>query len=73
MSESSRVNRANWDERAPAHAASAGYALERFRSDPAHLSDVVRAAMAEADRAAYTRHPERPDPFWDGAEAWTEG
>jgi SAM-dependent methyltransferase len=42
MDESSRVNRANWDERAPAHAASAGYALDRFRSDPAHLSDVVR-------------------------------
>src|SRR5688572_19999071 len=36
------VNRANWDERAPAHAASADYALERFRSDPRHLSDVVR-------------------------------
>ena len=36
------VNRANWDERAPAHAASGGYALERFRADPGHLSDVVR-------------------------------
>ena len=36
------LNRANWDERAPAHAASAGYALERFRTDPEHLSDVVR-------------------------------
>jgi 2-polyprenyl-3-methyl-5-hydroxy-6-metoxy-1,4-benzoquinol methylase len=36
------VNRANWDERAPAHAASAGYALDRFRADPGHLSDVVR-------------------------------
>jgi SAM-dependent methyltransferase len=37
-----QVNRANWDERAPAHAASAGYALDRFRADPEHLSDVVR-------------------------------
>lgn len=35
------INRANWDERAPAHAASAMYGLDRF-ADPAHLSDVVR-------------------------------
>jgi len=35
------------------------------------VSDAVREAMAEADRAAYARHPERPDPFWDRAEAWT--
>ncbi len=37
-----RLNRPNWDERAPAHAASQGYALDRFASDPAHLSHVVR-------------------------------
>ncbi len=43
MSEDYRVvNRASWDERAPAHAASPDYGLERFRSDPEHLSDVVR-------------------------------
>lgn len=42
MTDYRHVNRANWDERAPAHAASAGYALERFRADPGHLSDVVR-------------------------------
>lgn len=36
------VNRANWDERAPVHAASAGYAVDRFFDDPKHLSDVVR-------------------------------
>ena len=36
------VNRANWDERAPAHAASADYGLERFRTDPGHLSHIVR-------------------------------
>jgi len=36
------VNRANWDERVPAHAASADYALDRFRSDPEFISDVVR-------------------------------
>jgi SAM-dependent methyltransferase len=37
-----RLNRASWDERAPAHAVSPDYALQRFRDDPAHLSDVVR-------------------------------
>jgi SAM-dependent methyltransferase len=36
------VNRLNWDERAPAHAASPGYGVDRFVADPAHLSDVVR-------------------------------
>jgi post-segregation antitoxin (ccd killing protein) len=30
----------------------------------------VRAALAQADRAAYQRRPERPDAFWDDAEAW---
>jgi SAM-dependent methyltransferase len=36
------LNRASWDERAPAHAASPDYAVGRFASDPAHLSEVVR-------------------------------
>ena len=36
------LNRANWDERAPAHAASPDYAVDRFANDPAFLSDVVR-------------------------------
>ncbi len=36
------VNRANWDERADLHAASAGYGFARFVADPHHLSDVVR-------------------------------
>ncbi|HET6968201.1 MAG TPA: class I SAM-dependent methyltransferase [Ornithinibacter sp.] len=36
------VNRLNWDERAPAHAASVDYGFERFVADPRHLSDVVR-------------------------------
>jgi SAM-dependent methyltransferase len=36
------VNQANWDERAPAHAASPGYALDQFRNDPAFLSYVVQ-------------------------------
>jgi SAM-dependent methyltransferase len=36
------VNRASWDERAPAHAASPGYAIDRFLTDPSFISDVVR-------------------------------
>jgi SAM-dependent methyltransferase len=36
------INRASWDERAPAHAASPGYAIDRFVDDPGYLSDVVR-------------------------------
>jgi SAM-dependent methyltransferase len=35
------VNRASWDERAPAHAASSDYGVARFASDPAYLSGVV--------------------------------
>src|SRR5580698_3978563 len=34
-------NRANWDERAPAHAASADYGVQQFIADPGHLSRVV--------------------------------
>lgn len=36
------VNRALWDERAPAHAASADYGLSRFIDDPTYLSNVVQ-------------------------------
>ena len=36
-----RVNRELWDERAPAHAASVDYGLDRY-TDPAYLSDIVR-------------------------------
>lgn len=32
----------------------------------------VRAAMAQADRDAYRRRPERPDPFWSEVETWSE-
>ena len=38
------LNRTNWDERAPAHAASPDYQVHRFAEDPAHLSDIVRFA-----------------------------
>ena len=37
-----QVNRANWDDRAAAHAASPDYALDRFRADPTFLSHVVQ-------------------------------
>jgi post-segregation antitoxin (ccd killing protein) len=36
------------------------------------VASAVRAALAEADRAAYQRVPERPDAFWSDVEAWTE-
>jgi post-segregation antitoxin (ccd killing protein) len=36
------------------------------------VADAVRAALARADREAYQRHPERPESFWDDAEAWGE-
>jgi SAM-dependent methyltransferase len=42
VSEYLRLNRAQWDERAPAHAASPDYAVDRFVEDPAYLSEVVR-------------------------------
>jgi len=39
--DSTEVNRLNWDERAPAHAASPGYHVSRFAEDPEFLSYVV--------------------------------
>ena len=42
MDEYLTLNRAMWDERAPAHAASPDYALERLVADPERVSDVVR-------------------------------
>ncbi|MHB1783578.1 MAG: class I SAM-dependent methyltransferase [Acidimicrobiales bacterium] len=42
MDEYLELNRASWDERAPAHAASASYGVERFVEDPTFLSGVVR-------------------------------
>ena len=37
------------------------------------VQDAVRKAIADSDRAAYERNPERPDSFWDDARAWTDG
>lgn len=42
MDPSFELNRANWDERAPAHAASPDYSVDRFLEDPAFVSDIVR-------------------------------
>jgi SAM-dependent methyltransferase len=42
VEDSLSVNRASWDERAAAHAASPDYGLDRFVADPAFVSDVVR-------------------------------
>jgi SAM-dependent methyltransferase len=36
------VNRANWDDRVPAHVASPDYAVRRFTEDPGFISGVVR-------------------------------
>ena len=33
------------------------------------VATAVRRALADADRAAYLRHPEEPDDFWDQAQA----
>lgn len=41
MDEYLEVNRRMWDERAPVHAASPGYQLERLLADPLALSEVV--------------------------------
>lgn len=42
MGDSAAINKAMWDERAPAHAASVDYGFDRFIGDPAYLSHVVR-------------------------------
>jgi SAM-dependent methyltransferase len=42
VDDSFEINRANWDERAPAHAASPDYAVDRFLTEPDFISDVVR-------------------------------
>ncbi len=42
MEEYQRLNRAMWDSRAARHAASASYDLQRYRTDPEAVSDVVR-------------------------------
>jgi post-segregation antitoxin (ccd killing protein) len=36
------------------------------------VADAVRAALAQSDREAYLKHPERVDTLWTEAEAWGE-
>ncbi len=36
------------------------------------VADAVRAALAQSDREAYRRHPERTDAAWAAAEVWGE-
>lgn len=36
------VNRASWDERAPAHAGSHDFSFDGYASEPARISDTVR-------------------------------
>jgi len=36
------------------------------------VANAVREALANADRAAYQRKPEKPDAFWAEAEAWSD-
>lgn len=36
------------------------------------VAAAVAAAIAQVERAAYERQPERSDPFWDQAEAWSD-
>ncbi|MFJ2982207.1 MULTISPECIES: class I SAM-dependent methyltransferase [unclassified Pseudomonas] len=42
MGRSHQLNRASWDERAPLHAASNDYEVERLVQQPDHLSETVR-------------------------------
>jgi SAM-dependent methyltransferase len=42
MDDYREVNRANWDERVPAHAASPDYKVGRYEQDPSYIGDVVR-------------------------------
>jgi SAM-dependent methyltransferase len=42
VSDYRNLNKASWDERAPAHAASPGYAVDQFRNDRSFLSYVVQ-------------------------------
>lgn len=42
MTDYRTLNRANWDERAPAHAASPGYSVDKFAGNAEFLSAVVR-------------------------------
>ena len=42
MADYREINRANWDDRVPAHLASEYYSVQRFLAEPDFISDVVR-------------------------------
>jgi Methyltransferase domain len=42
VSDYREINRANWDDRVPAHLASDYYSVQRFLAEPDFISDVVR-------------------------------
>ena len=42
MTDYREINRANWDDRVPAHLASDYYSVQRFLAEPDFISDVVR-------------------------------
>ena len=45
-----RINRANWNSRVPVHAT--GYDLDRFRTEPDYLSEVVRFDLPRSATSA---------------------
>ena len=49
------LNRASWDQRAPVHAASSTYAVDRFAEDPTFISDVVRFDLPRLGDVAGSR------------------
>ena len=53
MSDYIKHNKANWDDRAPLHAASRDYAVQSFVDDPRFLSEVVRFDLPPGKEAAY--------------------
>src|SRR4029078_6791338 len=56
------INRAWWDERAPAHANSPDYAVQELIADPTRLSDVVRFDLPRLGDYTALRgiHPQSP-------------
>ena len=56
------------DEELAEHARQLGINISAAARDG--VAAAVRAALAQADREAYERHPERSDGFWTEAEAW---
>ena len=48
MTDYVEVNRALWDERAAPHASSPDYEVERFVSEPEHLSRVVASTCPDS-------------------------